>query len=114
MMGIFSVNMPIFYREGSERAFSQLEEDFMKESDEETLFALVDQSGTVSEDDMHGLLTISPACFLYSGSMLPYSNWGGQVALRDDEPKIAHRSALDISRKRHVRGGSQLSRSSTS
>ncbi|OTA53183.1 HET-domain-containing protein [Hypoxylon sp. EC38] len=41
LMGIFSVNMPMLYGEGAEKAFLRLQEEIMKLSDDQSLFAWV-------------------------------------------------------------------------
>ncbi|KAL1604983.1 hypothetical protein SLS60_004524 [Paraconiothyrium brasiliense] len=43
LLGIFDVNMPLLYGEG-EKAFSRLQEEIMKNSDDQSLFAWVPQS----------------------------------------------------------------------
>jgi hypothetical protein len=101
-MGLFSVNMPLLYGEGS-RAFMRLQDEIMKISDDQTIFAWAG-SGTpavkaaayhtieleefndafyvrnapdrflTSEDLLyeHGLLADNPAAFLHSGG---YVSW---------------------------------------
>ncbi|KAF2681715.1 HET-domain-containing protein, partial [Lentithecium fluviatile CBS 122367] len=39
LMGIFDVNMPLMYGEGGEKAFIRLQEEIMKDSDDQSLFA---------------------------------------------------------------------------
>jgi len=57
-MGIFSANMPMMYGEG-EKAFLRLQEEIMKQSDDQSLFAWVDLEA--SPDSQHGLLAKSPS-----------------------------------------------------
>jgi len=45
LIGIFGVNLPLLYGEG-ERAFIRLQEEIMKSSDDQSLFAWEDKSGT--------------------------------------------------------------------
>jgi hypothetical protein len=73
LMGIFSVNMPMLYGEGAEKAFLRLQEEIMKASDDQSLFAWVDQSS--SPEAIFGLLAPSPFSFLYSNSIIPYQDW---------------------------------------
>ncbi|KAI0017306.1 HET-domain-containing protein [Xylariomycetidae sp. FL0641] len=74
LMGIFSVNMPMLYGEGREKAFLRLQEEIMKESDDQSLFAwVIDNSPP--PDAIHGLLAPHPHCFLYSNSIIPYQDW---------------------------------------
>ncbi|KAF7622997.1 hypothetical protein AFLA_010310 [Aspergillus flavus NRRL3357] len=69
LMGIFHVNMPLLYGEG-EKAFIRLQEEIMRESADQTLFAWgaresFDRSAT-------GLLARSPADFKHSGDFVPF------------------------------------------
>ncbi|KAI8624100.1 HET-domain-containing protein [Xylariaceae sp. FL1651] len=73
LMGIFSVNMPMLYGEGEEKAFLRLQEEIMKQSDDQSLFGWVDP--TAAPDALHGLLATSPSMFLSSHSILPYEDW---------------------------------------
>ncbi|KAI0890982.1 HET-domain-containing protein [Annulohypoxylon nitens] len=73
LMGIFSVNMPMLYGEGGEKAFIRLQEEIMKQSDDQSLFAWVNPSSPL--DTMGGLLAPEPSCFSYSQSILPYQDW---------------------------------------
>ncbi|KAL2883133.1 hypothetical protein SGCOL_001321 [Colletotrichum sp. CLE4] len=72
LMGLFGVNMPMLYGEG-ERAFLRLQEEIMKQSDDQSLFAWVDLSA--STETYHSLLAKSPANFAYSNSIMPYQDW---------------------------------------
>ncbi|KAI4863278.1 HET-domain-containing protein [Hypoxylon rubiginosum] len=73
LMGIFSVNMPMLYGEGAEKAFVRLQEEIMKESDDQSLFAWV--TSTSPPDAIHGLLATSPSFFLHSNNIMPYQDW---------------------------------------
>lgn len=75
LMGLFSVNMPMLYGEGEERAFLRLQEEIMKSSDDQSLFAWVDRDPDRDPDALGGLLAPSPAAFVYSNGMLPYQDW---------------------------------------
>lgn len=57
LLGIFAVNMPLLYGEG-ERAFTRLQEEIMKHSDDHSLFAW-----SFIGDGYRGLLAKSPAEF---------------------------------------------------
>ncbi|KAF6817920.1 HET domain-containing protein [Colletotrichum plurivorum] len=72
LMGLFGVNMPMLYGEGG-KAFLRLQEEIMKESDDQSLFAWVDLSA--STETYHGLLARSPLNFAYSNSIMPYQDW---------------------------------------
>ncbi|RCI10713.1 hypothetical protein L249_5156 [Ophiocordyceps polyrhachis-furcata BCC 54312] len=72
LMGLFDVNMPMLYGEG-QRAFLRLQEEIMKQSDDQSLFAWVDVDASV--DAYRGLLASSPRSFAYSNSVFPYQDW---------------------------------------
>lgn len=57
LLGIFDVNMPLLYGE-RERAFTRLQEQIMKKSDDHTLFAW-----NFHDSFQHGLLASSPSQF---------------------------------------------------
>ncbi|GME40967.1 BRCT domain-containing protein [Neofusicoccum parvum] len=60
LMGLFDINMPMLYGEG-EKAFIRLQEEIMRASDDESLFAWVDRDA--DPDALYGLLAKSPAWF---------------------------------------------------
>lgn len=74
LMGIFDVNMPLLYGEGGRRAFLRLQEEIMKTSDDQSLFAWVNRDA--DPEALHGLLAPSPEAFIHSNGMLPYHDWG--------------------------------------
>lgn len=67
LMGLFGINMPLIYGEGR-RAFTRLQEEIMRISDDYSIFAW----WTESQDESHGgLLATSPHAFKNSASILP-------------------------------------------
>ena len=66
LMGIFGVNMPPLYGEGS-KAFTRLQKEILNNSDDESIFAWKDP-----EDLTGGLLARSPAAFRMSGNVRYY------------------------------------------
>ncbi|KAK5717551.1 hypothetical protein LTR17_015994 [Elasticomyces elasticus] len=80
LMGLFSVNMPMLYGEGGERAFIRLQEAIMSHSDDHSIFAWTDPSYAQSVKDeavperRHGLLADSPQAFAQCGSIIPWDN----------------------------------------
>src|SRR3984885_498967 len=66
LMGIFGINMPLLYGEG-ERAFTRLQEEIIKVSDDHSLFAWK------SSETYGGLLATSPAAFFNSGEIIPFN-----------------------------------------
>ncbi|KAE8363616.1 hypothetical protein BDV27DRAFT_145991 [Aspergillus caelatus] len=69
LMGIFHVNMPLLYGEG-EKSFIRLQEEIMKESADQTLFAWEPRES--SDRSATGLLARSPADFKHSGDIIPF------------------------------------------
>ncbi|PGH07613.1 hypothetical protein GX51_01621 [Blastomyces parvus] len=66
LLKLFDVNMPILYGE-KEKAFIRLQEEIMKQSDDQTLFAWkISDSRTY-----HGLFAKSPAAFADSSDIVP-------------------------------------------
>ena len=57
LLGLFGIDMPMLYGEG-ERAFIRLQEEIIKRSDDQTIFAW-----SCDSDGYHGLLAKSPADF---------------------------------------------------
>jgi hypothetical protein len=70
-MGLFAVNMPMLYGEGS-RAFQRLQEEILRTSDDESIFAWVDKNA--EDDDLHGLLADDPQKFEDSGNIGPFAD----------------------------------------
>lgn len=62
LMGLFEVNMPLLYGEGRVRAFIRLQEQILKITDDQSIFAwqLHSQGG---DESMYGLLATSPSYF---------------------------------------------------
>ncbi|GKZ26243.1 hypothetical protein AbraIFM66951_004431 [Aspergillus brasiliensis] len=69
LMGLFNVNMPLIYGEG-ENAFIRLQEEIMRISDDQSLFAWT------SSDDRGGLLATSPAAFAHSHNIVRFNPFG--------------------------------------
>ncbi|KAF2738501.1 HET-domain-containing protein [Polyplosphaeria fusca] len=69
LMGLFDVNMAMLYGEGGEKAFRRLQEEIMKDSDDETLFAWVNTQD--DQPELRGLLAKAPACFRGSSHYIP-------------------------------------------
>lgn len=72
LMGLFDVNMPMLYGEGS-KAFIRLQEEIMKHSDDQSLFAWTDSSA--DPESYQGLLAKSPKSFEKTGNITPYRDW---------------------------------------
>ena len=72
LMGLFDVNMPMLYGEGK-KAFVRLQEEIMKNSDDQSLFAWKEPAA--EEDLYYGLLAKSPKNFEFSSNIFPYRDW---------------------------------------
>jgi hypothetical protein len=68
LMGIFNVNMPLLYGEGLENAYHRLQEEIMKNSDDQSLFAWRSMTSTLST--WRGLLAKSPTEFRHCGNFI--------------------------------------------
>ncbi|PTB66973.1 ankyrin, partial [Trichoderma citrinoviride] len=68
LMGIFGINMPLLYGEG-ERAFIRLQQEIMRVSDDQSLFAWK------SSDTRGGLLATSPEAFEGSKDIVPFNHF---------------------------------------
>lgn len=68
LMGLFSINMPMLYGEAS-RAFQRLQEEILKSSDDESIFAWLDEGAKA--EDTHGLLADCPFFFKNAGDIGP-------------------------------------------
>ncbi|TVY93769.1 Vegetative incompatibility protein HET-E-1 [Lachnellula willkommii] len=73
LMGIFSVNMPMLYGEGNVRAYLRLQEEIMKQSDDQSIFAWT--LNGASDSNKHGLLADSPSAFKNSSKIMPYEDY---------------------------------------
>jgi hypothetical protein len=96
LIGLFGINLPLLYGEG-ERAFIRLQEEIMRSSDDQSLFAwgLTDQEYKVlhvsderilcvsdyekqieaQPSTLSGFLARSPTAFEKSANVVPYRNW---------------------------------------
>ncbi|KAH7372019.1 hypothetical protein BKA66DRAFT_179676 [Pyrenochaeta sp. MPI-SDFR-AT-0127] len=67
LLGLFEVKMPLLCKEGAEKAFNRLQEEIMKDSDGQSLFAWIQPS--TDRTTMRGFLADSPA-------IIPVRDWG--------------------------------------
>jgi hypothetical protein len=72
LMGIFNVNMPLLYGEGT-KAFFRLQEEIMKQTTDHSLFAWIDKDAP--DDREYELLAPSPSCFEKTAGIVPYQQW---------------------------------------
>ena len=66
LLGIFGVNMPMLYGEGA-AAFTRLQEEIIKNSNDLTLFAWTSQDGNTAE--YRGILASSPSEFILASNL---------------------------------------------
>ena len=76
LMGLFGVSMPMLYGEG-ESAFLRLQEEIMKISDDQSIFAWVDPE--IDADRQHGLLADSPKAFALASEYRTYGSFEEQA-----------------------------------
>lgn len=73
LLGIFNIAMPMLYGEGP-RAFIRLQEEIMKGSDDQSIFAW----RTECDPDRHGLLADSPVAFRDSTDIVPVTSFAAE------------------------------------
>jgi hypothetical protein len=73
LLGIFGINMPLIYGEGA-RAFTRLQEEIMKETNDLTLFAWQAEPDTTGAMHYRGVLASSPKEFAHAGSIVSSTN----------------------------------------
>lgn len=100
LMGLFGVNMALLYGE-RERAFIRLQEEIMKHSDDQSIFAWT--LPTAAPGSHCGLLAQSPANFVNAGAIVPYRDWQtsrpfsmSNKGLRIDVPLVRHAENIYI------------------
>jgi hypothetical protein len=77
LLGMFDVNMPMLYGEGSKRAFARLQEEIMRSNEDQSIFAwLQEPDDETIPSDYHGLLADSPKNFRRTGSTKTYTEVG--------------------------------------
>jgi Heterokaryon incompatibility protein (HET) len=84
LLGLFGIHMPLLYGEG-DRAFVRLQEEILKQSSDQSLFAWNPIDGAthnVGFREYSGIFAPSPACFVDSGDIKPLSGyWGTESTL---------------------------------
>ncbi|GAW13470.1 hypothetical protein ANO14919_028560 [Xylariales sp. No.14919] len=105
LMGIFDVNMPLIYGEGT-KAFLRLQQEILRVSDDQSLFAwgapevFLDMHNFIMsrKPNTHGLFADSPANFLSSHEILTTSSQ------EDSPPPVIHGNGIRIQYPIRVRG----------
>ncbi|KAI9162976.1 HET-domain-containing protein [Paramyrothecium foliicola] len=68
LLGIFGINMPMLYGEGGPKAFFRLQQEILRASNDQSIFAW---SPSESRSTLHGLLAPSPSFFRDSNHFKP-------------------------------------------
>lgn len=83
LLGLFEVNMPMLYGEGS-KAFLRLQREIIEQYDDESIFAWREQSREVAHLAFRGIFAKSPSQFADCGNIV-------QLKAADDDPNSAVR-----------------------
>ena len=86
MLGLFGINMPLLYGE-REKAFFRLQQEIIRSTDDETIYAWT-SSPFSSSQDASGMLAYSPMDFRYSSGLV-----------QNDRQPYASRSPVTITNK---------------
>jgi hypothetical protein len=70
LLGLFNVNMPLLYGEGEEKAFLRLQAEFLRFSDDETIFAWQLGDAPPTSAPYYGMLATAPKHFRQSGDFI--------------------------------------------
>jgi hypothetical protein len=73
LLGIFDVNMPLLYGEGKVKAFRRLQEEIMKVSEDETLFAWESMELTTNAESGNALAS-DPKDFMEARDLIPFAS----------------------------------------
>ncbi|KAF2179377.1 HET-domain-containing protein [Zopfia rhizophila CBS 207.26] len=85
LLGIFDVNMPLLYGEG-EKAFIRLQEEIMKDSEDQSLFAW--NSPNAMEEEGRGVFAQHPSEFADSYAVKPSSSRGEPYTMTNKGVKM--------------------------
>ncbi|KAI6027958.1 hypothetical protein BKA83DRAFT_4236765 [Pisolithus microcarpus] len=79
LMGLFGVNLPILYGEGETRTFLKLQNEIIKTTDDQSIFAWCSVAGASASSEFHasGLLADNSTYFADCGDVqrIPYDRW---------------------------------------
>lgn len=96
LLGIFDINMPLLYGEGALKAFRRLQEEIIKVSNDQTIFAWEWPLGWKPEAlDWVTFFAPSPLAFKNSRHFIP-AKWADKYS-DDDEPNIYSMNNLGLS-----------------
>jgi hypothetical protein len=96
LLGLFDIHMPLLYGEG-DRAFIRLEEEILKQSSDQSLFAWNPLS---DNNDSHcGIFAPSPTCFVDSRDIVPlHEFWDTESALTNRGVRLRMPFKYDVGR----------------
>ncbi|KAI6111557.1 hypothetical protein EDD16DRAFT_1835908 [Pisolithus croceorrhizus] len=84
LMGLFDVNLPVVYGEGETKTFLKLQNEIMKVTDDQSIFAWRSAAATSfsSKSDASGILASTSECFAECGDVqnIPYDQWSEYCA----------------------------------
>ncbi|RDW59199.1 hypothetical protein BP5796_12123 [Coleophoma crateriformis] len=69
LLGLFNVNMPLLYGEGKQKAFLRLQQEILRDSDDESIFAWRTSQEESQEKPYWGILAPTPDYFIGCGSL---------------------------------------------
>ncbi|KAH6898638.1 heterokaryon incompatibility protein-domain-containing protein [Thelonectria olida] len=69
LLGLFDIHMPLLYGEGQKNAFKRLQEEIIKSTDDESVYAWRLPPHLIEDQDFWGLLADSPAAFAVDHSL---------------------------------------------
>jgi hypothetical protein len=96
LLGIFGISMPLLYGEG-QRAFTRLQEEILRHSDDQSIFAW-DATGLDPRINLHsGILAPTPEAFCSSGAIVPCAVENGNHESRITVTNKGIRMVLPIS-----------------
>jgi hypothetical protein len=93
LMGVFDVNMPMMYGEGR-KAFLRLQEEILKQTQDDSLFAWRASEQSASEAPYRGLFASSPKEFASEVSITPFSTSMASVSTMLGNGRISLSCAL--------------------
>ncbi|KAK0738719.1 hypothetical protein B0T18DRAFT_308716, partial [Schizothecium vesticola] len=71
LLGIFGINMPLLYGEGGQRAFIRLQQEILRHSNDQSIFAWSIPQGHNLGQSLFNSLASSPSFFRFSSGIVP-------------------------------------------
>ncbi|RFU27738.1 hypothetical protein B7463_g8593, partial [Scytalidium lignicola] len=95
LLGLFDVHIPLIYGEGSEKAFYRLQEEIIKHTDDQSIFAW-GIGATSGHDEDISMLATSPQDFAKCGNVIPCSSYEPSTLKHFEMTKMELRIELPI------------------